>query len=261
MSSSQANTATTDLFAAARSYDQSINWDARLGREIPVIREVLGDPGDGGVVDAGCGTGHQALALAQAGYNVVGADMSEQMLAIARDRAASDEEDRIQFVQTPYAALREKVGPDHDGLYCLGNALAAAGTREAVVEAIGQFGQCLRSGGKLFVQILNFKPMCEEVPCVRGPRVSRSDGIEYVSVREFHRDGERLQVTNISLWHEDNGWCKRVNSGYLYPIMPEEMRTLLEENQFVVHHFWGGYDRLPFEVSTSVDLIVVATRR
>ena len=40
----------------AEWYDQSINWDARLQREIPVFVDVFGAPGDGGIIDAGCGT-------------------------------------------------------------------------------------------------------------------------------------------------------------------------------------------------------------
>lgn len=255
------NVVSPDLFAGAKSYDQSINWDARIAREIPVIRDVLGEPGSGGVVDAGCGTGHQAISLAQAGYTVTGADMSVEMLALARKHTVAEVEDRIRFTKTPYATLYETVGGGYDGLYCLGNALAAAGTRDGVAEAIAQFGKCLRPAGKLFLQILNFRALCEEIPCVRGPRVSCADGVEYLSVREFHREGERLRVTNISLWREAGGWSKRANCGYLYPITPNEMRGWLAANQLELDHFWGGYDRSQFDIETSVDLIVVATRR
>ncbi len=246
---------------AAKSYDQSINWDARIGREIPVIREVLGSPGSGGVLDAGCGTGRQAIALAQSGYKVTGADVSAEMLAVSQEYSDGVGDGLVRFVQTPYSTLFDTAGRGYDGAYCLGNALAAAGTRDGVFEAIGEFGKCLRPGGKLFLQVLNFKPLCDEVPCVRGPRVSRADGVDYVSVREFHRDGERLQVTNISVWREDETWSKRASCGFLYPITPDEMRAWVGESGFEVDHFWGGYDKSPFDIGTSVDLIVVATRR
>lgn len=257
----QDDSVSPDLFVAAKFYDQSINWAARIGREIGVIREVFGAPQGGGVVDAGCGTGHQAIALAQVGYTVTGADLSEEMLALAREHAVSVDADRVRFVQAAYEELHTRVGGGHDGLYCLGNAIAAAGTRDGVATAMSQFSKCLRPGGKLFLQILNFKPLVEEVPCVRGPRVSSADGVEYVSVREFHRDGERLQVTNISLSREGEDWAKRSNCGYLYPITPDEMRAWLVANELELNDLWGGYERAPFDTETSVDLIVVATRR
>jgi len=258
---SQKDAVSADLFARAKSYDQSINWEARIAREIPVLTNVFGEPGSGGLLDAGCGTGHQAIALAKSGYTVTGTDMSAEMLSVAREYATDCGCDRIRFAEAPYATLFDTVGGGHDGAYCLGNALAAAGTRDGVASAIEQFSKCLRVGGKLFLQVLNFRSLCEEVPCVRGPRVSVADGVEYVSVREFHRDGERLQVTNISLWKEDGAWSKRASCGYLYPITPDEMRGWLAENQLELDHFWGGYDRSSFDIETSVDLIVAATRR
>ena len=41
------------------------------------------------VLDLGCGTGAHAIRLAQRGYEVTGVDLSESMLAVARERAAA----------------------------------------------------------------------------------------------------------------------------------------------------------------------------
>jgi ubiquinone biosynthesis O-methyltransferase len=42
------------------------------------------------VLDIGCGTGNFSFKLAKMGYRVVGVDVSEEMLAIAKKRAAAD---------------------------------------------------------------------------------------------------------------------------------------------------------------------------
>jgi ubiquinone/menaquinone biosynthesis C-methylase UbiE len=42
---------------------------------------------DGIVVDLGCGTGELTLMLAQAGYDMIGIDQSEEMLCVVRDKA------------------------------------------------------------------------------------------------------------------------------------------------------------------------------
>ncbi|MDO8630378.1 MAG: class I SAM-dependent methyltransferase, partial [Phycisphaerales bacterium] len=169
----------------ARWYDRSIDWSARLSREVPVLCEVFGQPAAGGVLDAGCGSGHQAAALAKRGYRVVGADASEFMLSVAR-QIASNENANVRWVRAAYTELCQTVGAGFDGVYCLGNSLAAAGSREGVRAAVEQFGKCLRPGGRLFIQVLNFERMRKEIPCVQGPRVAHVEGREYVSVRQFH---------------------------------------------------------------------------
>ena len=67
-----------DLFTSAEWYDRTINWAARLAREIPVLIEMFGPPGEGGLLDAGCGPGHQARELATRGYRVIAADLGER---------------------------------------------------------------------------------------------------------------------------------------------------------------------------------------
>lgn len=249
---------TADLFTRADWYDRSIDWSARLRREIPVLVEVFGPPGKGGILDAGCGTGHQACALNERGYRVVGADVGEEMLEVARRtaRAASQE---VRFVLAPYAALHVKAGAGFDGLYCLGNALAAAGTREAALEAIGQFAQCLRAGGRLFIQILNFPLMRARTPCVLGPRVAIVNGVEYVSVRELHFIDDSVNVTNITLWR-DSGWEYRAHTGTLYPVGPDQLQEWCRSAGLRVDKTWGSYNRTPFEPEQSTDLLIVATR-
>ena len=244
-------------WARAEWYDRSINWDARFGRELPVLCDVFGPPADGGLIDAGCGTGRHAIAMAERGYTVVGADASEEMLALANQHSAG--RDRVRFAHASYAQLSSAVGGGHDGLYCLGNSLAAAGTKEGVIAAIEQFAACLRSGGRLFVQILNFAPMRAESPCVRGPRVTTVDGVEYVSFRQFHFDETGVDITNVTLYRDDS-WHKRVGGGRLYAIPRDEFVSVCTRAGFVVDDLWGDYQRSEFDIETSNDLILVATR-
>lgn len=246
------------MYDSAGWYDRTINWEARLQREIPVLVEIFGPPGEGGILDAGCGNGRQATALSQRGYKVVGADASADMLRFAMQFAESAKAD-IRCIQTSYGSLVRDCGNEFNGVYCIGNSLAAAGNAATVAKAIEQFASCLRIGGRLFVQILNFAPMRKEVPCVRGPRIATVDEREYVSVRQFHFVDHEALVTNISIW-KDGQWKQRSHAGCLYSIEHDELLKLCEKAGLRVDAIWGSYAKEPFDLNNSVDLILVATR-
>src|ERR1700740_1812763 len=62
-------------------------WD--IGRPQPAIAHLATEGGfSGAVLDAGCGTGENALLVASLGLSVFGFDVAETALAIARKKAA-----------------------------------------------------------------------------------------------------------------------------------------------------------------------------
>lgn len=62
----------------------------------PVLWRFLGDVADRSVLDAGCGTGYLARQLAAKGARVVGIDLSEKMIEVAR-RLTSERELEIEY--------------------------------------------------------------------------------------------------------------------------------------------------------------------
>ncbi|MFQ5490775.1 MAG: class I SAM-dependent methyltransferase [Phycisphaerae bacterium] len=251
---------------AAEWYDRSINWSARFERELPLLGEELGAPGEGGLLDAGCGTGRHALALAARGYTVTGIDQSPAMLEVAGRQRGQDGPNPT-FAVCSYQQLADRFGADFDGLYCLGNGLAAAGSESAVRQAIGNFAAVLRPGGKVVAQVLNFPPMRQERPCIRGPRVVTVDGTEYISFRvfDFLEDAETgpqgaTRITGVTMWH-DGAWQKRAHAGQLYPVTQTELTDLCDQAGLDVTACLGAYDRSPFDPAASQDLILIARRR
>lgn len=70
----------------ASYHDGPAPWD--IGRPQPAIARVASEGGfTGAVLDAGCGTGENALHLATLGLSVLGIDVAETGLAIARQKA------------------------------------------------------------------------------------------------------------------------------------------------------------------------------
>jgi SAM-dependent methyltransferase len=72
----------------ASYHDGPAPWD--IGRPQPPIVRVASEGGiAGAVLDAGCGTGENALHVASLGLSVLGVDVAETALAIAREKAKS----------------------------------------------------------------------------------------------------------------------------------------------------------------------------
>jgi 2-polyprenyl-3-methyl-5-hydroxy-6-metoxy-1,4-benzoquinol methylase len=62
-------------------------WD--IGRPQPAIMRLASESGfAGAVLDAGCGTGENALHVASLGLSLLGVDVAETALAIARAKAS-----------------------------------------------------------------------------------------------------------------------------------------------------------------------------
>ena len=65
-------------------YDNTIDWTARLNRELPFLLSLLNDPKQSRVLDVACGSGHHSIALGEKGAEVIGFDSSEAMISAAR---------------------------------------------------------------------------------------------------------------------------------------------------------------------------------
>src|SRR5271170_3791158 len=83
----------------ASYYDGPAPWD--IGHPQPAIVRLASKGGfAGAVLDAGCGTGENALHIASLGLSVLGVDVAETALAIAREKArkrANDREIEVEF--------------------------------------------------------------------------------------------------------------------------------------------------------------------
>ena len=273
-----------DGFNFSEWYDASINWDGRLQREIPILTDVLGPPRKGGLVDAGCGSGRHVCALAELGYRVVGIDLSEEMLEVARRRAQEASAD-VTFVLSDYATMHERIGGGFDGLFCLANSLPAAGTAEGVSKALDQFARCLRTGGRFCLEVLNFTPMRADLPWnpdpppdgaqeskgsapnargISGAQGNSKGGVQHVAGDDpsepgFQLDPQKVCVSKITIGDGSDA-KQRSTQRRLYPVTIDEMHTWCEASGLRIDEKWGSPMREPFDVARSIDLFIIGTR-
>ncbi len=94
------------------------------------------------ILDAGCGAGRDAVYFAEKGFNVIGIDLSKEMLEAAKKRANADF--RVGDVR--------KTGFDDDsfdGVWCYNTLLHL--DKEDVHAALKEFARILKSEGILFI--------------------------------------------------------------------------------------------------------------
>jgi SAM-dependent methyltransferase len=109
------------------------------------------------VLELGCGTGEEAIALGKAGVEVLATDVSAQMLAVAQGKVAAAELEQI--VQTrrlaagEVGALLDEVGAGAlDGAYSSFGALNGEPDLGAVGRALAAL---VRPGGRLAASVMN----------------------------------------------------------------------------------------------------------
>jgi SAM-dependent methyltransferase len=90
-----------------RAYDTVYVEGAPIGGDVAFYGH-LARESSGGVLELACGTGRIALALAEAGLEVTGVDISEGMLSVARRKAAArplSVQQRLTLIQQDMSQL------------------------------------------------------------------------------------------------------------------------------------------------------------
>jgi glycine/sarcosine N-methyltransferase len=257
----------------AADYDRFVNWEARLAHELPFFLRLLGEHGVERVLDAACGTGHHAIALARQGYHVVGADLSAPMIERARENAvrqsAAQQNAMPQDAAAPgggvtfvVAGLGElaSLGETFDAVLCLGNSLPHLLTPAAVAGALVDFATVLRSGGLLIIQNRNLDRVWAERERFMSPQVHQEDGQEWIFVRFYDFRPANLTFNMLRLRRGPEGWVQDVQATELRPIFQRDLGLGLAEAGFGQVIFYGDYEGVAFDAQESGDLIAVAYR-
>lgn len=248
--------------ALAADYDRFVNWPARLAHELPFLLGQLEECGARRVLDAACGSGQHAIALAERGYRVVGADLSAPMVARARENAAAAGV-AAQFVVGGLGSLAGRVGADaelFDAALCLGNSLPHVLTADGVAATLADLAAVLRPGGLLVIQNRNLDRVWARRERFMPPQVAREGDREWLFVRFYDFGPELLTFNMLRLTRTAEGWSQDVDATTLRPIFAADLAAGLAAAGFDPVRLHGGYDATPFDPETSNDLLVAACR-
>jgi SAM-dependent methyltransferase len=251
----------------ASDYDRFNNWEGRLAMELPFIQKTLksiqsSDTQPLRVLDAACGTGMHALALAKLGYAVSGADLSAEMIEVAQSNAAAAGMD-VCFEAVGFGDLAPAFGEGtFDALLCLGNSLPHLLTPSALRSALLDFANCLRPGGLLLIQNRNFDAVMAARQRWMAPQAFSDGSHEWVFMRfyDFEPDGS-IRFNMVTLKRPLAGeWQSTTTSTHLAPQLLQDLNRALLETGFTNVWAYGNMKGEPFDAAVSSNLVLAATR-
>ncbi len=243
----------------ARVFDVMTDWQSRLAHEMPFLQDTLDRHGARSILDAACGTGWHAIALAQKGYRAAGCDASPVMIEMARNNAVKAKAD-VRFEVADFNQLG-KFSETFAAVICLGNSLPHLLSQEALVKALQQMRGKLHAGGLLILHNLNY-----DMRMVKKPRFFSVNGDDKALVWRFADYGPEFITFHTALFErkaegekqEKTSWSVQVNSTLQRPLLEKGLDEALAQAGFQEVRHFGGLDGSPFDRERSGDLVVVA---
>jgi glycine/sarcosine N-methyltransferase len=254
---------TTNL---AQYFDAVIPWEKRLGREMPLLEEVARQAGRRILLPA-CGTGGHIVALAELGFEVLGLDVDEDALALARAKIAEARSSIAARgghaeVQLLNMADGGTLGSIYDSAFCLGNALPSMSGSGQLLAALRGVAGALRPGGVFFTQNLNFdlrwREKTQSFPVLSGA----TEREEVLLVKFADYDAEFINFHGMFLSRPKAGgaWQSQVRNSRWVPLFRDRLLGLLSQAGFSDFICWGDYARTAFDAQKSHDLLVYAQK-
>jgi SAM-dependent methyltransferase len=226
--------------------------------ECDFIEKEIGKDTSRSIIDIGCGTGRHSIELAKRGYRVTGIDLSDSMLARARQKAAM-ENLHVNFIRHDARALPFRDEFDVALLICEG-AFPLMETDEMNYAILQNAARALRKKGKLIMTTLNgLFPLLHsaEEYCASN---SEEGNARY---RDNRFDMMTFRDHNFTTFQDDGGNSFEIESNERYYI-PPEITWLLKSAGFICVEIFGARlgafsrdDRLTHE---DFEMLVIAEK-
>jgi SAM-dependent methyltransferase len=244
----------------ANSYDL-LYTDKDYEAECDVIENIIGEHGlkpTQTILDLGCGTGNHALPLARRGYDVVGVDRSQEMLAQVRIKAGQLGSAKAAFHDGDIRSL--ELGRKFDAVLMMFAVLGYQLNNDDVLAALRTARRHLNPGGILIFDVWYGPAVLHIRPSERARVIPVGEG-QIVRFAKGTLDVARQRCTvDYQLWRmKDDRVVARVEETHeMRFFFPLELSLLLETSGFL--HLRTGdfpeFNREPDENTWNV--VVVA---
>lgn len=207
------------------------------------------------VLDAACGTGLYALAMARLGLNVTGADLSPGQIQQAR-QAAHQQGLSIDWRVCSFDELPQCAPGPFDLITCLGNSIVHLLTDSDLEASLAAFASVLVPGGHLVLSLLNYRKILANQERIVG--VTSQGQESFVRFYDFLHD-QQLRFNVMRVGHGPDP-SARILSTRIRALTDRTLQRALGQTAFETPESFGGLDLERFDPETS-DLLVLVTRK
>jgi SAM-dependent methyltransferase len=243
-------------------YDRSINWDARLGRELPFILNALSESGGNRILDMACGSGRHSVALALKGADVVGFDSSTAMIQAAKELAAENGVE-IRFMVADMTNLETILKEKFDLIICLGNSLALVPALQEAKNLLSAVHSRLNSDGVFVAQVLNFEQIKKTKSRFFQPKGGvTSEGNLVIFARFFNHlePEESTTLVLTSFVKSSEGWSTIISSQSVLQLDQEALTQAVRAVGFGQFEVYSDYGGNPFASTEHRNLVIKARK-
>ena len=142
-------------------WDELIDWNARAQSEGDFFIDLLKKRGAKKLLDVATGTGFHSVRLLEAGFEVISADGSPEMLAKAFQNARKRGH-ILRTVQADWRWLNRDVHGKYDAVICLGNSFTHLHCERDRRKALAEFYAALRHDGVLILDQRNYDMILDD---------------------------------------------------------------------------------------------------
>jgi SAM-dependent methyltransferase len=210
------------------------------------------------VLELACGTGRLTIPLAEDGVDIVGLDISPQMLDLAEMKARGRHL-RIPFVRGDVRAF--DLGRKFKLIFIPAQSLCHLHKRDELESCLACVRQHLAEGGRFLIELFNpsVKLLAHEpeqrYPVGRG-EYKEADGGGRVIVTSQARYDAATQVNHIHYYFQSEKSEGEVLSFEMRQFFPQEIDALLVYNRLLIERKYGNYEEMAFGNDSPKQLII-----
>jgi ubiquinone/menaquinone biosynthesis C-methylase UbiE len=240
-------------------YDDMTGDSGRWDKEKTFLSGLLSEYRWHKILDAGCGTGGEAIALAKLGASVTGVDGTWDLLEIAHHKAETAGV-KVEWFLDDIRVLKNPMLRGFDAVFCRGNTLPHLLNIDDLKAALRSFQRVVRPGGYLVLQWLNYHRILEKRERLVGAR--QSGGKVFLRFYDFGEDKVVFNLLVIDRGAKGSASAGKAvvswNSTTLKPWVMNEVEPILNDTDWRVEKQWGGIDRAMFNKDSSKDVLLIA---
>lgn len=244
------------------AYDNTIDWESRLSREMPFLLSLIEKTDKPRVLDMACGSGRHSIALAARGADVIGIDSSKSMI-LAAEIHAKEQGVTPKFIVANMKSVKDTAEGSFDLIVCLGNSLALVNDIDTLKHVVRDVFQILKDGGSFVVQVLNFEEIhwsgFRNFPMKTG-KLSNGEEITFARLFE-HSDYPFSSTLVMSAFRKKEGeWTSEVSTQKVLNLKHNQMKSILLEAGFSSVEIYSNYIKGSLVKKDDRSMVILSTK-